>query len=162
MLRPFLALLLLGSAPLVAAQGSRSPMQEANEAAGELTAMTLAPLAPFAAPAAMPPHAAAREQGDGPVRISGGVMAGQILTRVNPTYPPEAKAKKITGTVVLSARIGTDGTVQDLSVISGPASLEEAALDAVKQWTYRPYLLNGNPVEVSTTVAVNFNLNATP
>ena len=162
MLRQLLVMLLLCSAPFAAALNSRNPMQEANEAAEELAANTLAPLAPRPAPAAMPPRAPTREQGDGPVRISGGVMAELILTRVNPTYPPEAKAKKISGTVVLSAKIGSDGTVQDLSVISGPPALGEAALDAVKQWTYRPYLLNGNPVEVSTVITVNFSLNATP
>ena len=62
---------------------------------------------------------------------------------------------------MLSARIGSDGTVQELSVISGPAALGEAALDAVKQWTYRPYVLNGNPVDVSTVITVNFTLGAT-
>ncbi len=161
MLHRYLAVLLLCFAPFAAAQNSRNPMQEANEAAEELAAITLAPLAPQPAPAAMPPRAPSREQGDGPVRVSGGVMAGQILTRVNPVYPPEAKAKKISGTVVLSAVISSDGTVQDLSVVSGPAAFGEAALDAVRQWTYRPYLLNGNPVEVSTVITVNFNLNAT-
>ena len=159
MLRRYLVSLLLCSAPFAAAQNPRNPMQQANDAAEELAAITLAPLP---VPAATPPRAAPRGQEGGPVRISGGVMASQVLTRVNPTYPPEAKAKRISGTVVLSATIGSDGMVQDLSVISGPAALEEAALNAVKQWTYRPYVLNGNPVEVRTTVTVNFSLNATP
>ena len=91
-------------------------------------------------------------------RISGGVMAGQILSRVNPVYPPEARAAGISGSVVLQARIGKDGVVQNLSAISGPAELQAAAIDAVKQWVYRPYLLNGAPVEVNTTITVNYHL----
>ena len=89
-------------------------------------------------------------------------MAGQLLTRINPLYPPEAKQKGMEGTVVMSARIGKDGTVRDLQVISGPAILAEAAANAVRQWTYRPYLLNGNPTEVNTTITVNFRLSAPP
>ncbi len=89
-------------------------------------------------------------------------MSGQILTRVDPIYPAEAKSKGIQGVVVLSATIGADGTVQQLSLISGPPDLGTAALDAVRQWTYRPYLLNGEPTEVNTTVTVNFHLNGPP
>ena len=94
----------------------------------------------------------------GPVRISGGVMAGQIQSRVAPYYPAEARAKGIAGTVVLHAIIGKDGSIANITVISGPELLQSAALDAVKNWKYRPYLLNGEPTEVDTTIMVNFNL----
>lgn len=87
-------------------------------------------------------------------------MAGRVVTRVEPVYPPDAKASKIEGSVVLSALIGKDGNVEDLSVISGPSTLTGAAIDAVKQWTYNPFHLNGLPVEVRTTITVNFHLNA--
>jgi peptidyl-prolyl cis-trans isomerase A (cyclophilin A) len=92
------------------------------------------------------------------VNISAGVAMGMLESKTTPVYPPEAKQKNISGTVVLRAVIGTDGTVQSLKVISGPAELQQAALDAVTAWRYRPYLLNGQPVEVVTTVNVIFSL----
>jgi protein TonB len=94
----------------------------------------------------------------GPARISGGVIAGTILEKTQPIYPPIAKAAHVQGSVVLHAIIGKNGSIQDLKVISGPAMLQSAALDAVKQWRYKPYILNGDPTEVDTTVTVNFNL----
>ncbi len=99
----------------------------------------------------------ASSQGRGPVRISGGVMAGQVLNRVPPVYPAAARAQGLQGTVVLAATIGKDGTVKNLQAISGPDVFRSAALSAVRQWTYRPYLLYGQPTEVSTTITVNFN-----
>ena len=96
--------------------------------------------------------------GAGPRRISGGVMAGNILTKVTPVYPQEAKDGHISGSVVLHAIIGKDGTVEQLTAISGPNELRASALDAVKQWVYKPYLLNGEPTEVETTITVNYSL----
>jgi protein TonB len=93
-----------------------------------------------------------------PVRISGGVMAGRIMSKVDPIYPPDARDEKISGSVVLHAIIGTDGAVQDLHVISGPMRLQAAALEAVRQWRYEAYVLNGSTVVVDTTVTVNFSL----
>jgi TonB family protein len=91
-------------------------------------------------------------------RVAGGVIEGNILIRVQPVYPPEAKAAKEEGAVVLHAIISKDGTMKSLAVISGSPLLQTAALDAVKQWVYRPYLLNGEPTEVDTTITVNFSL----
>ncbi|WP_158615382.1 M56 family metallopeptidase [Acidipila sp. EB88] len=93
-----------------------------------------------------------------PLVVPGKVMAGQVLTRVDPVYPPEAKKAKIQGTIVLQAVIGKDGTMQNLKVVSGPAELQRSAMDAVRQWTYKPYLLNGDPVEVDTTIHVTYSL----
>jgi TonB family protein len=93
--------------------------------------------------------------GNGQVTISSGVAQGLLVTKVPPLYPPI----DIQGTVVLQATISKDGHIADLHVISGPPMLQQAALDAVKQWRYRPYLLNGVPVEVLTTVYVVFTLN---
>lgn len=95
------------------------------------------------------------------LRISGGVAAGNILTKVTPVYPPDAKAQGISGTVVLHAIIARDGRIQELSVVAGNELLQKAALDAVRQWIYRPYLLNGNPVAVDTVININFNLAGT-
>jgi periplasmic protein TonB len=92
------------------------------------------------------------------VSISSGVMAGNLQDKVTPQYPAIAKAARIQGTVVLQATISKDGTIQNLRVISGPPMLQQAALDAVRSWRYKPYLLNGEPVEVETTVNVVFNL----
>jgi len=92
------------------------------------------------------------------VRVSGGVVEGNIIKKVQPTYPPLAKTARIQGTVILHAIISKQGNVENLTVISGHPMLVQTALDAVKQWKYRPYILNGEPVEVETTVTVNFNL----
>ena len=93
----------------------------------------------------------------GPQRISGGVMAGQILERVQPVYPPIAKAAHVSGAVVLHAIIDKSGNIKNLQAISGPEMLRSAAIDAVQRWKYKPYLLNGDPTEVDTTITVNFN-----
>ncbi len=92
------------------------------------------------------------------LNISAGVAVGLLVQKTMPTYPPIAKAARVQGTVVLQAVISRQGTIQDLHVISGPAMLQQAALDAVRQWRYRPYLLNNEPVEVETTVNVIFTL----
>jgi TonB family protein len=110
---------------------------------------------------ATPVHAIARfgaQEPRGPIRVSGGVIAGQIVSKVNPVYPQEAKEQGIQGAVVLHAIIGADGTVQELVVISGPPELQKSAIEAVKQWVYKPYLLNGDPQEVDTTITVNYSL----
>jgi len=85
-------------------------------------------------------------------------MAGNILTKVSPIYPPDAKAAHISGSVVLHAIIGKDGVVEKLDLVSGPSELVGSAMDAVRQWTYKPYLLNGQPTEVETTITINYNL----
>jgi protein TonB len=92
------------------------------------------------------------------VNISGGVMTGMLLQKTQPVYPPIAKAARVSGTVVLQAQISKTGTIQGLKVVSGPAMLQQAAMDAVSTWRYRPYLLNNEPVEVETTVNVIFTL----
>jgi TonB family protein len=85
-------------------------------------------------------------------------MQGNIAHKVTPIYPLKAKKEKIEGKVVLAAIIGKDGAVENLAVVSGPKVLQQASLDAVRQWTYKPFLLNGNPVEVKTTVTVTYTL----
>ena len=94
----------------------------------------------------------------GPVRISSGVAASIAIYRPIPVYPALARAARVEGTVVLEATISKSGSIENLRVVGGPAMLRQAALDAVSQWGYRPYLLNGEPVAVETTVNVVFNL----
>ena len=92
------------------------------------------------------------------VRVSSGVSSGLLIRRVNPTYPPLARQARIQGTVILQAQISKDGSIENLQLVSGHPMLAPAAIEAVKQWKYKPYLLNGEPVEVETTVQVNFTL----
>jgi TonB family protein len=90
--------------------------------------------------------------------VPAAAMAENLLTKVMPEYPAAAKKAKIQGTVVLSAVIGKDGIVENLRVLSGPQELRRSSLDAVRQWTYKPYLLNGDGIEVKTTVNVAYSL----
>ena len=94
----------------------------------------------------------------GPKHISSGVAIGLLVRRVTPEYPPIARTIRLGGTVVLQATISKSGNIENLRVVSGPALLQQAAVDAVRHWRYRPYLLNGEPVEVETTVNVEFTL----
>lgn len=90
--------------------------------------------------------------------ISSGVMAGNKISGVAPQYPAIARAARVDGMVVLAATIAKSGAIENLHVVSGPPLLTSAAVDAVRTWRYRPYLLNGEPVEVETTVRVVFHL----
>jgi protein TonB len=90
--------------------------------------------------------------------VSSGVMAGNLVVKTMPQYPAIPKAAGIHGTVVLQATISRTGSIENLRVISGPPMLQQAAIDAVRTWRYKPYLLNGEPVEVETTINVFFNL----
>jgi protein TonB len=97
------------------------------------------------------------EKPKGPVRVSSGVVAGNAISQPKPVYPPIARAAHVSGAVVLHAIIDKGGTIKDLTVISGPEMLRSSALDAVRNWKYKPYVLNGDPTEVETTITVNFN-----
>lgn len=92
------------------------------------------------------------------VNVSSGVMAGRLMRKVLPQYPAMAKATHTQGTVVLLATIARNGAIENLRVLSGPPLLQRAAIDAVRLWRYEPYQLNGQPVEVETTINVVFNL----
>jgi protein TonB len=85
-------------------------------------------------------------------------MAGNLLSRTLPQYPAIARTAHIQGVVVLQAAISRTGLIENLRVVSGPPMLRQAAIDAVQTWRYKPYLLNGDPVEVETTINVVFNL----
>ena len=92
------------------------------------------------------------------VRVSTGVAERLLVKRVNPDYSKDLRKKRIQGMVVLKVRISKDGDVIDMKLVSGHPALAQAAIDAVKQWKYKPYLLNGEAVEVETQVLVNFTL----
>jgi len=95
-----------------------------------------------------------------PLKVSSTIIEARLISRVEPRYPQLAVITKREGTVVLHAIISRDGRIDFLEVVSGPPLLVPAALDAVRQWRYRPTLLNGEPVEVETSITVNFRLHA--
>jgi TonB family protein len=92
------------------------------------------------------------------IRVGGNVQSANLVSQVRPAYPPDAKQARIQGTVKFDVVIGKDGHVQNIQLVSGHPMLAQAAMDAVKQWVYKPTLLNGNPVDVITVVDVNFTL----
>jgi protein TonB len=92
------------------------------------------------------------------IRVPSRIAEANLVYDVAPKYPPEAGRARIEGTVVLLAVIGKDGSVEDVRVNSGLSVLAQAAIEAVKQWRYRPYLLNGEPVEVDSQITINFTL----
>jgi TonB family protein len=93
-----------------------------------------------------------------PMSVAGIVSAATLVHQVTPVYPKDAKKQHIEGTVLLRATIGHDGTVENLEYVSGPRELTPSAMEAVKQWRYKPTLLNGEPVEVDTTISVTYTL----
>ena len=92
------------------------------------------------------------------MRIASRVAEANLIHDVAPQYPPEAGRARIEGTVVLMAVIGKDGSVQDVQVESGLPILAQAAIDAVRQWRYKPYMIDGEPVEVDSRITINFTL----
>jgi TonB family protein len=118
---------------------------------GQVRVMKINP-APGAAPQSGEPIRTAPRR----VRVSQGVSQGLVVSKVQPIYPVDAKVARIQGTVAMRAVIGKTGDVEKLELISGHPALAPAAMEAVKQWKYKPYLLNGNAVEVETQVTVNF------
>ena len=124
----------------------------------------LPPLPAYLRPAAAPPAtpAPAAQQAPLPrpkfVNISAGVAAGLLAYRPLPPYPLEARKQGVTGRVELEAVIGSDGAVKDLKVVAGPELLQQSALETVRTWRYRPYLFNGQPIEVHTIINVIFTM----
>ena len=102
--------------------------------------------------------AASSESNQPRVRIPPSVSTALLISKVLPVYPPTAQQARIQGEVVLHAAISRDGTVESLREISGHPFLIPAAIDAVKQWRYKPYMLNGKPMAVATEISVNFVL----
>ena len=111
-------------------------------------------------PHAALPRAQSAPLNDGsqPIRVGGNAQSNNLITKITPMYPPEAKQARVQGRVRLNVLIGDDGVVKDVVLIEGEPVLADAAIPAVWQWVYRPTLLNGQPVEVLTQVDVNFTL----
>ena len=94
-----------------------------------------------------------------PIRVSGGVMGGNLIHMVEPVYPKCLGSTVVSGVMVFHAVIGEDGLIKSLEVISVAEPLRQPALDAIRQWIYRPYLLNGKPIAVETTIMMDVQLN---
>jgi periplasmic protein TonB len=92
------------------------------------------------------------------IKVGGNVQNASLLRQVQPVYPQIAKTAHVSGTVILHAIIAKDGSIQELQYVTGPALLMKAAMDAVHEWRYKPTMLNGEPVEVDTTIQVVFTL----
>jgi protein TonB len=103
-------------------------------------------------------NASLPQQAPQTVKVSQGVSQGLLIKSVQPVYPPTAKQMHVQGAVQLMANIGKDGSITSVKVLSGPSVLSRAAIDAVKQWKYKPYYLNDQPVEIQTQITVNFKL----
>src|SRR3954471_15246084 len=113
---------------------------------------------PSAAPPPPPVKEAPKAVTPKSIRVGGNVMAAKLIRQPKPVYPPLAKQARLQGTVRFNAVIGKDGTIQNLTLVSGHPLLIPSAQDAVRQWVYQPTTLNGDPVEVVTTIDVNFTL----
>jgi TonB family protein len=117
-------------------------------------------------PSAPMPPSIACPAADGPpfrtphlkIAISNGVMAGKKIRGENPKYPPDAKKAHIKGRVVLRALISESGDVEELCVVQGPVMLQQASLDAVKTWKYKPTTIGGQKLEVETQINLDFKL----
>ncbi|MBZ5719423.1 MAG: TonB family protein [Acidobacteriia bacterium] len=134
---------------------AETPQPAAPEALGigsnsdEKTISGLVSSAPVSVPKAIAPQT---------VRVSQGVSQGLLSKRVQPAYPEQAMQMRVQGAVQLQATIGKDGSVTNLKAVSGDGILARAAMDAVRQWKYKPYYLNGEPIEIQTQITVNFKL----
>jgi protein TonB len=134
-------------------------MSQGSSGSAEMNLVITVPGIQPAAPIAAAAIAAAKAPVAGRITVGGGVQGAMIVRKVPPVYPDLAKRAGVAGVVQLSAVIAKDGTVQQLNVLSGPPLLIQAALDAVKQWVYQPTMVGGSPVEVETTIDINFTLN---
>jgi TonB family protein len=147
--------------PIVIKSGSTKPAVK-SAANVDAPAPSLAGIAPASNAASLPNLMESGAKTPTPVlqtlSVSQGVSQGLLVKKVQPTYPPNALRLRLEGSVLLSATISKNGDISAVKIISGEAQLAHAAVDAVKQWKYKPYLLNGSPVEIQTQVTVNFTL----
>jgi protein TonB len=147
--------------PLVIKGGS-APTVHAKPAAADTAAPSVIGMATAGAGAPPPNLVADSNKGPAPVlqtlNISQGVSQGLVVKKVQPVYPKNALAMHVEGAVELVATITTSGNIAAVKIVKGEPLLTKAASDAVKQWKYKPYLLNGEPVEIQTQITVNFKL----
>ena len=138
---------LLASAGLITANGAAALPNPPSSPTSNFTSKTA------------PASTAAKDGHDHPIRVSGEAEQAKLTHKVNPVYPPVAKAARVEGTVRLDVTISKEGVPEDIQVIASPNDdLAQSAVDAVRQWRYETTLLNGQPVEVVAEVVVNYTL----
>jgi protein TonB len=134
----------------------------AKSAAVEAPALSITNLVPVAGGSVPPNLMGGQSKTPTPLlqklTVSQGVSRGLLIKQVQPTYPQTALRLRIEGGVQMLATLSKNGDISDVKVLSGDPQLARAAVTAVKQWKYKPYLLNGEPVEIQTQITVNFNL----
>jgi protein TonB len=148
-------------APIVIKNNHSRPAAK-SPAGTEAPDLSIANLAPAVGGGMPPDLMASKSDAPTPVlqrlNVSQGVSRGLLVKQVQPKYPTAALQLRMEGTVELAATISKDGNVSAVKVLSGDPQLSKAAADAVKQWKYKPYLLNGSPFEIQTQITVNFKL----
>ena len=149
------------AAPLVV-KGGKAPKAQAKQGVADAAAPSMMEIAAAGASAPPPDLGSGAEIMPKPVpqtlNISQGVSRGLLIKKVQPIYPQNALAVRTEGSVELMATISKTGDISHVKVLSGNLQLTKAATDAVKQWKYKPYLLNGEPVEIQTQITINFKL----
>jgi TonB family protein len=149
------------SQPIMVKKGMASPAQTKSAPAADAPAPSVLGIAAAGSDSGLP-DLVANENSPQPVlqtlNVSQGVSQGLLIKRVQPTYPPTALRMHVEGAVQLMATIGKNGSITAVKVLNGEPILSKAALDAVRQWKYKPYFLNGEPVEIQTQITVNFKL----
>jgi TonB family protein len=149
------------AAPLVV-KGGKAPATRAKAGAADVAAPSMIGIATADAGVPLPNFGSGGESAPRPllqtVNISQGVSRGLLFKKVQPIYPRNALSMRLEGSVELMATISKTGDIAHIKVLSGDSQLTKAAADAVKQWKYKPYLLNGEPVEIQTQVTINFKL----
>jgi TonB family protein len=144
---------------MVSIEGAQRIVLNLQVKVGAVSQTTTVAAVPTVAVAATPPMVEVPRLEPGrPARVSAGTMAGNIIFKADPVYPAEARAEHVEGEVVLHATISKAGTIENVQVLSGPPILMVSAIDAVRQWKYKPYLLNGEPTEVETTINIRYSL----
>lgn len=130
----------------------------ANAQAPPTVVNNIVPVIGLTSPPPPPPPPPPASGAQSPLRLGGSVAQGNLIYSPPPTYPEAARAAQVSGVVILNATISPEGSVESLSVASGNALLNQAAMDAVKQWRYKPTISNGQAVRIQTTITVNFSL----
>ncbi len=147
--------------PIMVKNGTTAAAHPKTAPAAEAPAPSALDIAPAASGGGLP-NLVTHEDGPKPVlqtlNISQGVSQGLLIKKVSPVYPPSALRMHVEGSVQLMATIGRSGSITAVKIVSGEPALSKSAIDAVKQWKYKPYYLNGDPVEIQTQITVNFKL----
>ena len=144
--------------PIVAPNGINPELPRFDPPASDTLGLILGPITDGGNELTPPPVVVRPDQPPAPVRVGGVIRAPQRTREVNPVYPPIAQAARVQGIVIIEATIGEDGQVTNARILRSVPLLDQAALEAVRQWQYVPTMLNGVPVPVIMTVTVNFTL----